>query len=300
MQSLFKLDKPENKRTLRNLIIFVIGIIAIPWLGWSLDVGRNADPHDQQNSLGWLLFILAPMLMLVLLRTFAGDGWKDAGLCPDLKGNVKWYVFALLFHPISMSLLMLSGFVLGVIIIPDLSGSSLRMLGQTMLLLLGASIVKNIFEEFGWRGYLAPKLQAITTNSMVGHILAGLVWFTWHLPYYLVLMSPEMLHKATSFSGGIFLVLTFIGLIPTAVLYGELRIATDSVWPAVLIHTTANVFFDALVMQKFFSVSNPLAELFVSPGLFSLLTLAINISVGLWLYRRRMLQISLNLAGSHA
>jgi uncharacterized membrane protein (DUF2068 family) len=68
----------------------------------------------------------------------------------------------------------------------------------------------------------------------------------------------------------------------------------------VLIHTTANVFFDALVMQKFFSVSNPLAELIVSPGLFSLLTLAINISVGLWLYRRRMLQNSLNLAGSHA
>ncbi|MEI7847530.1 MAG: hypothetical protein WCK35_17140, partial [Chloroflexota bacterium] len=144
MKSIFKLEKPENKRTLRNLIIFVIGIIAIPWLGWSLDVGRNADPHDQQNSLGWLFFILAPMLMLVLLRTFAGDGWKDAGLCPNLKGNVKWYVFALFFHPLSMSLLMLIGYALGIINIPDLSGSSLSMLGQTMLLLLGASVVKNI------------------------------------------------------------------------------------------------------------------------------------------------------------
>ncbi|MEI7847482.1 MAG: CPBP family intramembrane glutamic endopeptidase, partial [Chloroflexota bacterium] len=183
---------------------------------------------------------------------------------------------------------------------PDLSGSSLSLLGQTMLLLLGASVVKNIFEEFGWRGYLAPKLQTITTNSMVGHILVGLVWFSWHLPYYLVLMSPEMLHQATSFSSVIFLALTFIGLIPTAILYGELRIATDSVWPAVLIHTTANVFFDALVMQKFFNIPNPIAELIVTPGLYSLLTLAINISVGLWLYRRRMLRRSINLAGNHA
>jgi len=68
--------KAETKtRTIRNLIIFVICIIAIPWLGWGLDVQRGFDSHQQDGSLGWLFFILTPLATALLLRSRAtGNG----------------------------------------------------------------------------------------------------------------------------------------------------------------------------------------------------------------------------------
>ena len=77
----------SKAHTIRSLIVFVIGVVALPWLGWGLDVGRGADPHSQQNSLGWLLFILSPLLMSLLLRAVGGAGWKDLGLRPAFKGS---------------------------------------------------------------------------------------------------------------------------------------------------------------------------------------------------------------------
>jgi membrane protease YdiL (CAAX protease family) len=279
---------PSQKRTFRNLIIFVTCIIAIPWLGYGLDVSRGADPHDQQNSLGWLLFIATPLLVSLLLRAFAGDGWKDLGLNPAFKGNGKWYLFAILFHPISIFLILLIGAVIGVTSVPDLSMAKFALIGQAILATLVPNLIKNIFEEFAWRGYLAPKMQFVMKNQIIGHLLIGMIWFSWHLPYYLVLLSPADLQKSTSLSFGLFMFMGFLGIIPTAIVYGELRARTNSVWPAVLIHICVNAFFDTLVMLKFFSFSSSAAELIFSPALFGIVVIVLNLAVGLWLYRTRM------------
>jgi membrane protease YdiL (CAAX protease family) len=281
------MNSPQ-KRTVRNLIIFIVCIIALPWLGYGLDASRGADPHDQQNSLGWLFFIVTPLAASLLLRAFARDGWKDLGINPAFKGNEKWYLFALLFHPISISLILLVGVSLGVTSLPDFSAAKFALIGQAILAALIPNFIKNIFEEFAWRGYLAPKVQSIVKNPLVGHVLVGLVWFTWHLPYYLVLLAPADLQKSTSLSLGLFLFMTFLGIIPTAIVYGEIRVRTNSVWPAVLIHISANVFFEALVTQKFFNFSGSVAELIFSPALLGIVVIVLNTGVGLWLYRTQM------------
>jgi hypothetical protein len=242
----------QTNKTIRNLLIFVlVGVIGLPWLGWALDVGRGADPHDQQNSLGWLFFIVAPLAVLVLLRAFAGDGWRDLGLKPNFKGNGKWYLFALLFHPVTILLMLLVGALFGVTTFPDLSPAKWALLGQAILAALIPNFVKNIFEEFAWRGHLTPKVQSVVKNPLVGHLIVGAVWFTWHLPYYLFLLPPAILQNATSLGLGTMLLMTFISIFPLAVIYGELRLRANSVWPAVLIHLCANAFFDSLVILKF-------------------------------------------------
>jgi membrane protease YdiL (CAAX protease family) len=278
---------PLQKRTLRNLLIFIVCILAIPWLGYGLDVSRGADPHDQNNSLGWLFFIITPLLVSLLLRTFAGDGWKDFGLKPAFKGNGKWYLFALLFHPFSILLIILLGTGFGITSVPELSAAKFALIGQAILVMFIPSFIKNIFEEFAWRGYLAPKVQLVVRNPLVGHVLVGIIWFSWHLPYYLVLLDPAALQNATTLSLGWFMFMGLLGIIPTAIVYGELRARTNSVWPAVLIHITANVFFDALVTQKFFGFSSTAAELIFSPALFGIVVIVLNLAVGLWLYRTR-------------
>jgi hypothetical protein len=69
-----------------------------------------------------------------------------------------------------------------------------------------------------------------------------------------------------------------------------LRALTNSVWPAVLIHVTANIFFDTLVLNRFFNFPSVVAELIFSPALFGIVVILLNLAVGLWLYRTRMQQ----------
>lgn len=38
----------SKAHTIHNLIVFVVGVLALPWLGWGLDVGRGADPHNHK------------------------------------------------------------------------------------------------------------------------------------------------------------------------------------------------------------------------------------------------------------
>jgi len=272
---------------IRNLIVFVVGVTALPWLGWGLDVGRGADPHNQQNSLGWLLFILSPLVVSLLLRAFGGAGWKDLGLQPAFKGNGKWYLFSILFHPIITLVILLAGFALGLVLIPDQSVAKLALVGQSTGLALLPAFVKNLFEEFGWRGFLEPKIQSVVRNPLMGHGLVGLVWFVWHLPYYLVLLDPAAIRSVTSLGWAVFLPLTLAGLVTAALVYGEIRLLTGSIWPAVLLRVGGNVLIGALLEQKYFSLSSG-AEGFMSPGWSSVVSSVLFASVGLWLYRRRM------------
>ena len=48
------------------------------------------------------------------------------------------------------------------------------------------NFIKNIFEEFSWRGYLTPKLIELKLNDWFIYIISGLVWALWHAAYYLV------------------------------------------------------------------------------------------------------------------
>jgi membrane protease YdiL (CAAX protease family) len=284
----------EKQKTIRNLVIFTTCIIVIPWLGCWLDVQSGNPTHNQDQSLGWLLFLITPLATVLLLRLFGGDGWKDFGLNPSFKGNGKEYLFALLFHPGSMILLLLLGFAFGLTSIPQLSGTKLAIAGQAILVALIPNFIKNIFEEFAWRGYLTPKMHSAVKNQLAGHLLVGVIWFSWHLPYYLVLLPRTVLQSATSLDMGWFLALGFVGILPTSILYGELRLRTSSVWPAVLIHMSANLFFDTLASQKFFQFPNTLAEIIFAPGLFGILVILLNAVVGLWLYRNRLQNMTRN------
>ena len=74
-----------DRATVRNLMIFTITVVAIGWIGWGLD---RLMGNQTSESLGMLLWIITPLVATLLLRAFAGDGWKDFGIKPRIKGNV--------------------------------------------------------------------------------------------------------------------------------------------------------------------------------------------------------------------
>jgi len=144
-----------------------------------------------------------------------------------------------------------------------------------------SAMIKNVFEEFAWRGYLAPKVYSLDMNIWLSHAIVGMVWGAWHLPFVFVFwfyLTPDMLWT--------FVPLLLVGTFSQSVVYGEIRLATDSVLPAWAMHTIGNAIGNALLLSSFIQF-NPGWELLVSPGAESVVSIVLMFAIGYWLHRRR-------------
>lgn len=76
------MEYKDKTTTIRNLTIFTILVIASGWIGRGLDILMG---NPSKDSLGMLLWLIIPLVVSLLLRAFAGDGWKDIGIKPFFK-----------------------------------------------------------------------------------------------------------------------------------------------------------------------------------------------------------------------
>lgn len=61
----------------RNVAIYTVGVLTLATIGGMVTA--------TVGEAGALIFAISPMLMAVVLRSLGGDGWKDAGLRPNLR-----------------------------------------------------------------------------------------------------------------------------------------------------------------------------------------------------------------------
>jgi len=226
-----------------------------------------------------LIWIIAPLGVSFLLRVFAGDGWKDLGIRPAIKGNILWYIISILVYPICFTLILVIGLAFDVVSLPDFSSV---LFVQAFVVLIGTMFFKNVFEEFAWRGYLAPKMYKLRLNVFVAHIVVGLIWGAWHLPY-LRAITPHTTESLAT------LIPRFLaGAIAVSIVYGEIRILTGSVWPAVLMHTVGGAFVGALLLKELIKMKDGMEFLF-SPAIEGVLSIVLFtlIGIGLYLLRRK-------------
>ncbi|MCK2220625.1 CPBP family intramembrane metalloprotease [Actinomadura sp. ATCC 31491] len=116
----------------------------------------------------------------------------------------------------------------------------------TLPILLGVlagpvlNAVPALGEEWGWRGWLLPRLVS-SNGVLAGLLLSGAVWGLWHAPLTLLGYNYPRL--------GSWAALFFIGFCTLAgVLLGWLRLRTGSVWPAVVAHGSLNAVAPAVLM----------------------------------------------------
>jgi len=171
------------------------------------------------------------------------------------------------------------GFALGAVSFPVFS---LELFVQAFGLLIFPQLLQNIFEEFGFRGYLAPKLNTLGLNVFVAHMVVGLIWGIWHLPYFSFVTSYTTQSPVT------LIPLFLTGTIAASIVYGEIRILTNSVWPAVLMQTVGGAFITGLLLQDFIEIANGMEILF-SPVIEGVLTIVLFtlIGIGIHLLRRK-------------
>ena len=109
---------------------------------------------------------------------------------------------------------------------------------QTLQAILIAPLLNAIptfGEEFGWRGYLQPKLMPLGDRKAI--LLTGIIWGVWHWPVILMGYNFGLDYFGKPFLGPLMMVWFTIVV---GALLGWVTIKADSVWPAVIGHGALN------------------------------------------------------------
>jgi len=258
----------------RNLLIFIIAVIGSGWLGLIVDSLLQDQPEG--NTLGMGLWLVLPLLTVVVLRTWVGEGWRGAGLSLNLKRGWQWYLVALLIYPVVTGIILLVGGVSGLISLDNLDVNALLSVFFSLLL---AQLIKNIFEEFVWRGYLTAKLIKKGLNDWNIYWIAGLIWGVWHVPYYLFFLPEDMMYSILPVNKCLFALVAIVSMIAWSVMFVELYRVTNSIWPAVLMHAVEDSLLNPLVIDGYITITSG-KEIWISP-ICGVLTSLLYIAVGL-------------------
>jgi membrane protease YdiL (CAAX protease family) len=244
-----------------------------------------------QGIAPWVLpLMLCPSVSAILTklifdRNLRGLGWKP--------GPAKWlglaYLLPILYGAVVYGitwLLGLGGFTteavagqmaeLGMADAPAWQMVAVYMLLMGTIVYVRNGLLSSFGEELGWRGFLFPELQrmtSFTTASLIG----GVVWALYHLP--LILFSDYNSSAPIAFQVVVF----FISTIAYTFVNNWFRARSGSVWPAVLLHTSHNLFisdvYDPLMARY------PLTDFFVTE--FGLGLLVVNVLMALYIWAHR-------------
>lgn len=216
---MFKQLSHLTKASLFYLIAFtLVLLVALS----AQKLGGASEPASMSTSLIGVLL----MLLVVTPDGYRRTGWKALGL--HKLGWSKWGLAIL------GPLLVMAG-TYSIVGVTGLGRFSLANFPSTidLVLMVVVNCVFGLVEEIGWRGYLLPHLLPL--GRMRALLLSGLLHGIWHLP--LILLTP-FYHPGGNrvIVVGLFL----MTLTAAGVLYGYLRLASESVWPVGIAHGVYN------------------------------------------------------------
>jgi membrane protease YdiL (CAAX protease family) len=231
----------------RNLIIFITITLTSGWLGVFVDTLLTEQPEG--DTLGMGMWLVLPLLSAIVL-SIVGRDWKNAGLTPRFKGNIKWYLFSLIVFPLAALISLGIAMIFGAV---ELSGINISKILPLIAVGFGINIIKNIFEEFAWRGYFTPKLIELKANDWVLYLISGLVWALWHLPYYLVFINDDGIFESLFVSRIGFALIAIVAMSCWNILYVEMFRLTKTVWTCTVMHAAEDGFVAFLFMGGYYT-----------------------------------------------
>lgn len=264
----------------RNLIYFIIITLASGWLGVLVDRILTKQPNG--NSLGMGIWLTLPLLCAVIFRIREKE-WKSFGLTLNIKYGWKGYVIAIFIYPTIIVVTTLLAMCLGCV---KFSMNSWSAFLSVAVAALAGSFVKNIFEEFAWRGYLTPRLLGCKLNDWFIYGISGLIWGLWHAAYYLVFLGDEYFvtsSRLETLISGCFVMVVW------SILFVEIYRMTKSVWACVILHSMEEMTSTILATAGVFEKYSGWGQMLFNPitGIFSLIIIA---GVGLFLRKERIYQ----------
>ena len=105
---------------------------------------------------------------------------------------------------------------------------------------LPSACLAALGEEIGWRGFLVPQLARRTTFTNTA-LLSGAIWSVWHYPLLLFAdynAGTPAWYGLTCFS---------VMVVGISVVYAWMRLRSGSLWTAVLLHGSHNLFVQQIL-----------------------------------------------------
>ena len=98
-------------------------------------------------------------------------------------------------------------------------------------------------EEFGWRGYLLPKLMPLGGRKAI--LLIGIIWGIWHWPVIFMGYEYGFKYPGYPWAGPLLFIWVTFGL---GIFLGWLTLRGKSIWPAVIGHAAINGIAGAAIL----------------------------------------------------
>lgn len=247
----------------KGVAVYLLISFGLAWLTWGLAWALNIRATDLVFQAVSLPAAFAPAIAAVVVRRWVThEGFADAGLRPRLRNNWRLYMFAWLLPIPVVAVVVVLAVVLGVsrpdwtlqraltALYPSLETqplpAAIRLLVPVQLAITALLATPILWgEEFGWRGYLQPRLLA--GRPLAASVATGLIWGAWHYP--IVLMGYER-YSSPLLGLLLFPVLTVL----LSIIFGWLFRRSGSIWAPSLAHAATNVIGGNLSVLLFFGV----------------------------------------------
>lgn len=154
-------------------LLVLAGILGVAPLA-AINAGLLPESADQ---LGALSASLAGII-LAAVEGRKGGVRELLGRFLIWRVGIQWWAFALLFGVIpAVAGLYLYNLFGG----PAVDWNGLKPLSNVVPLIIILTVFAGMGEEFGWRGFAMPRLQA-RYNALVSSLIIGVMWAIWHIP----------------------------------------------------------------------------------------------------------------------
>jgi membrane protease YdiL (CAAX protease family) len=252
---------PSSRFERRRVLVFSLLAFGLAWTvgGVIAATGglRDSPPLVAGLSLATVLlatgYMFAPAVAHLLTRLLTAEGFDGAKrvLRPNLPAAVGTYLLAW----VAPAALTLVGVGLYFVAFParfDPTLSTVRsvlpadaplspelvVVVQLAAALTVGPAINTVFavgEEFGWRGYLLPKLLPLGARPAV--VLVGVVWGVWHWPVVAMGYNYGVGYPGAPWTGMLAMVVMTTA---TGTFLAWVTLRSESVWPAALGHGAIN------------------------------------------------------------
>jgi hypothetical protein len=241
------------------------GFWLLPYLGTLLT--QSTTPTDMVERLGpaaTLGTMLTPMIAALIMRIFVSKEGVKGSL--GLLRSPKYYLAALIVPAVFVSAVILIVQALG---LGEFRWSEANWFVYLMLLVIALPVTLFTFgEEYGWRGYLLPRLLPL--GEIRASVLLGVIWGVWHLPLIMAGLNYPGVNVLLAI-----LIFTFVTVALTFTYTWFYVASSGSVLVAAVFHASTNQFTDSFWVLPLLSGANPFAPSVVSAVLIMALVVVV-------------------------
>jgi hypothetical protein len=237
----------------------------LPYLGTLLT--QSTTPTDMVEQLGAVAVLptmLTPMIAALIMRLFVSKEGLKGSL--GLLRSPKYYLAALIVPAVFVTAVVLIVQALG---LGEFRWSEANWFVYLMLLVIALPVTLFTFgEEYGWRGYLLPRLLPL--GEIRASVLLGVIWGVWHLPLIMAGLNYPGVNVLLAI-----IIFTFV-TVALSFTYTWFYVASSgSVLVAAVFHASTNQFSDTFWVPPLLSGANPFAPSLVSAVLIMALVVVV-------------------------